>query len=85
MHGLIQMLEKFIIGLGCIVGIIAGFSFYLVADQLRLPALLFFIVDIFGVIPGSLFVGLFSAPVAIGTMTLGTEMIFPQQRKSQNC
>ena len=77
-----MMLEKFIIGLGCIIGIIAGVSFYLTAQQLSLPAILFFIVDVFGIIPGALFVGIFSVPVSIGVLALGIELVFPQQAKS---
>jgi hypothetical protein len=71
------MLEKAVIVLGGLIGLAAGLSFYHLAEHLRLPALLFAIVDLFGIIAGSVVVGLFSVPVAIGVLVLLADWIFP--------
>ncbi len=73
------MLERAIIVLGCLIGLAAGYSFYLAADQLRLPALLFFIVDLFGTLPGAIVAGLLTVPVAVGLLVLGIDWCFPEQ------
>ncbi len=73
------MHEKAIIALGCLIGAAAGCGFYLAADQLRLPALLFFLVDLFGVLAGSVIFGLLSIPVAVGLLVLAIDWCFPQR------
>jgi hypothetical protein len=75
------MLEKVIIGLGCAIGALAGWLFYRAIEHLSLPAPLFFIVDWLGVVPGSVFVGIFSAITFIGMMVLGIERLIPQKAK----
>ena len=66
------MLEKAIIALGCLIGAAAGYGFYLAAEQLSLPSLLFFIVDLFGVMAGSVIFGLLAIPVATGLLVSST-------------
>ena len=78
------MLEKAIIALGGLIGAGAGLIFYYAAEHLRLPALLFAIVDLFGVAIGSLLFGLLAAPVAIGALVLLIDWILPAQQGSQD-
>lgn len=73
------MLEKAIIALGCLIGAAAGYGFYLAAEQLSLPSLLFFIVDLFGVMAGSVIFGLLAIPVATGLLVLGIDWCFPKR------
>lgn len=78
------MLEKAIIALGGLIGAGAGLAFYYAAEHLRLPALLFAIVDLFGVIAGSVVFGLLTVPVAIGVLVLVIDWILPVQQGSQD-
>ncbi len=75
------MLERAIIALGCLIGAAAGCGFYLAAEQLRLPALLFFIVDVFGHLPAAIITGLLSVPVAVGMLVIVIDWCFPQRRE----
>lgn len=73
------MHEKAIIALGCLIGAAAACGFYLAAEQLSLPPLLFFLVDVFGVLAGSVIFGLLSIPLAIGLLVLAIDWCFPQR------
>lgn len=78
------MLEKAIIALGGLIGLGAGLSFYYAAEHLSLPALLFAMVDVFGVTTGSVLFGLLAVPVAIGALVLLIDWILPVQQGSQD-
>lgn len=78
------MLEKVIIVLGCVIGAMAGLLFYLAIEHLSLPAPLYFIVDWLGVVPGAMFVAIFSSCTLIGIMVLGIERLSPPNDKSSN-
>jgi hypothetical protein len=79
----LSVLEKAIIVLGGLIGVGAGPSFYHAVQHLRLPALLFGIVDLFGVLAGSVAVGLLAAPAAIGALVMLVDWIFPSQEGSE--
>ncbi|MEY4952061.1 MAG: hypothetical protein RL299_485, partial [Pseudomonadota bacterium] len=64
------MLERVIVVIGGLAGLGTGLLFYYTAQYLSLPALLFGIVDLFGVVAGSVVVGLFAAPIVIGGLVL---------------
>lgn len=78
------MLEKAIIAVGGLIGAGAGLAFYYAAEHLRLPALLFAIVDVFGVTIGSVLFGLLAAPVAIGVLVLLIDWILTVREGSQD-
>jgi hypothetical protein len=80
----VSVLEKAIIAIGGLIGAGAGLVFYYVAKHLQLPALLFAIVDVFGVTIGSVIFGLLVAPVAMGAQVLLIDWILPVQQGSQD-
>ncbi len=70
------MQEKAVLMLASAIGIAAGVLFYRSVDVLSLPPLVFFVVDRFGLLPGSILVGLLSVPVAVGLIVLVIEWVF---------
>lgn len=78
------MLERAIVAIGGLAGLGAGLLFYYTAQQLSLPALLFGIVDLFGVVAGSVVVGLLAVPIAIGGLVLLADWILPSQQGPQD-
>lgn len=71
--------EKVIVAIGGLVGLGASLLFYHTAQHLSLPALLFGIVDLFGLLVGSAVVGLFATPIAIGALVILVDWIFPSE------
>jgi hypothetical protein len=78
------VLERVLIVTGGLAGLGAGLLFYYTAQHLSLPALLFGIVDLFGVVAGSVVVGLVAVPIAIGALVLLVDWVFPSQQGSQD-
>jgi hypothetical protein len=78
------MLEKTILILGSVVGIGSGVLFYWTVDHLWLPAPIFFVVDLFGTLAGSVLVGLLSAPVAAGILVLVIDNMLATARSDQD-
>ncbi len=78
------MVENAIIAVGGLIGAGASLTFYYAAEHLRLPALLFAIVDVFGVTIGSVLFGLLAAAVAIGVLVLLIDWILPVREGSQD-
>jgi membrane protein implicated in regulation of membrane protease activity len=78
------MLEKIVLAVGCLIGIVAGLAFYSAVEQLSLPAPLFFIVDIFGVLAGSILVGLCSILIAVGILVLAVDRFFSDRETPQD-
>ena len=74
--------EKVIVGVGGLIGLGASLLFHHTAQHLSLPALLFGIVDLFGLLAGSAIVGLFAAPIAIGVLVILVDWIFPSEQDS---
>jgi hypothetical protein len=79
----VKMSEKMVLVSGCLFGTGAGLLFYLTHSHLSYPALLYAIVDFFGVVPGAVFVGLISAPIGIGIIILVIEFCFPDRQESE--
>lgn len=77
------MLEKAILAVGCVIGIGSGMLFYWTVDHLRLPAPVFFVVDLFGALAGSIVVGLLSVPVAIGILVIVIDRIFAKGKSEK--
>jgi hypothetical protein len=78
------VLERVIVAIGGLVGLGSGLLFYCTAEHLRLPALIFGIVDFFGVLAGSVVVGLFAAPIAIGALVMLVDWLSPSQQGSED-
>jgi hypothetical protein len=74
-----HVLERVIIVIGALVGFASGLLFYYAAQHLSLPTLLFGIVDLFGVVTGSVVVGLIASPIAIGALVILVDWISPAQ------
>jgi hypothetical protein len=78
------VLERVIVVIGGLAGLGTGLLFYYTAQYLSLPALLFGIVDLFGVVAGSVVVGLFAAPIVIGGLVLLVDWFFPSKQVSKD-
>lgn len=74
------MLEKTVLFFGALLGLGTGVAFYWLGEELRLPALLFGIVDLFGIAPAAIFVGLISFLIGSGGLVLIVDRFFPVRR-----
>ena len=77
------MLERVIVATGGLVGLGSALLFHYAVQHLRLPALLYAIVDLFGALAGSAAVGLIATPIAIGALVLLVDGIFPSRHGSK--
>ena len=73
------VMEKAVLLLGSLLGIGAGIAFYCLVEELRLPALLFAIVDLFGIAIAAIFVGLMSFVIGAGAFVRIADGFFPQR------
>jgi hypothetical protein len=80
----LRVLERVIVVIGGLIGLGSGLLFYDTAQHLSLPGLLFGIVDLLGVVAGSVLVGLCAVLIAIGGLVLLIDWIIPSQQGSED-
>lgn len=73
------VMEKAVLLLGSLLGIGAGIAFYCLVEELRLPALIFAVVDLFGIVPATIIVGLMSFVIGAGALVLIADRFFPER------
>ena len=73
-------MEKIVIGLGAMTGVIAGFGFFAFWRDLPLPSLLFFLVDVLGPFIASVVFGVVTSIVASFAFALLVDTLWPTNR-----